>query len=115
MSTFRTYQTYTPTIYFWATVRKNNGKPENNLDIRVSVYDSSNNAEQIFSMPEIGSTGYYKFTWQPNFTTDKSFFATIYLNRGVDKKNVIDTIDIIVNNNVFEREEKIDENDGKAI
>jgi hypothetical protein len=116
MSTFRKYETLSPQIDFWTTVRRNNGNPQNGLDIRVSVIDADTNAEQLFSMPEIGSTGYYKFRWSPTLSQPKNYFATIFERGSNDnRREIIDTIDIVINNNIFETNEKIDENDGQAI
>lgn len=115
MSTFRKYETLSPQVDFWTTVRKNNGQPENGLDIRVGIYDADTNTEQVFSMPEIGATGYYKFRWTPVLAQPKNYFATIFQNGGGQSRTIIDTVDIVINNNTFETNEKIDENDGMAI
>lgn len=115
MSTFRKYESLTPTIDFFTTVRKNTGLPKNGEDIRVAVLDASNNTEILFqAMPEIGNTGYYKYTWNPVFTENKRLFVSIFLrNNRDDKRKIIDTMDICINNRYFEEDEKIDENDGQ--
>jgi hypothetical protein len=117
MSAFREYQTLDPVIDFWTTVRRSNGRPRNGEDVRVAVFDSDTNTEILFqSMPEIGNTGYYKFRWEPSFITSKYLFATIFVRGSADdRRTIIDTIDIVINNKVFDNEEKIDENDGLAI
>lgn len=120
MSQFRTYETLTPVVDFWTTVRKNNGNPDSGLDIRVGIFDSDTNTEQSFAMPEIGATGYYKYSWQPVLTQAKRYFITIYIASGgvtdpAGIRTVIDTLDIVINDNILNTQNKIDENDGQAI
>ena len=116
MSHFREYTSYTPPIDFWTTVRTNNGNPDNSADIRVSVYDSDDNSEILNEpMPVIGNTGYYKYAWRPTFTQDKILFATVYIAGSGQRRTVIDTIYLCINQNKFLLEEKVDENDGIAI
>jgi len=110
----RIYDTFSPDIYF-TTVVYRSGKPENGLNIIVSVIDLLDNSEILSqAMPEIGATGYYKTLWQPTFTEKKNLFARVYVDDG-NKQKILGTVDIIVNNNRFLLEEKIDENDGLAI
>jgi len=112
----REYRTLNPIIPFVTTVRFTNGNPKNNEDIRVGVLDLSDNTEILSqALPEIGITGYYKYMWTPTFTEDKQLFATIYEYNGVGGRKVIGVIDIFINNNDFELNEKVDENDGQAI
>lgn len=116
MSQFRIYEKLTPIIDFWCTIRKQNGAPENGIIVFVSVFDGDNNSEILLqAMPEVGTTGYYKFRWQPIFSQDKNLFATIFIHGGGSNRTVIDTIQIKINNRYFLENEKIDENDGKAI
>lgn len=114
MSTFRKYDNLNPTVFFWAALRSSNGTPDSNEDVRVSIYDCSDNTEQIFSLSEIGNTGYYKYMWNPVVASENCYFATIYINDAGDKRFIIDTVDILISNSAQELVDKIDENDGMA-
>jgi hypothetical protein len=116
MSTYREYQNYNPNISFWTNIRKNNGSPNDGKDVRVEVIDAEDNSLLLTdqAMPNV-SNGYYKYNWTPTFSQNKSLFAMIYIRINATRREIIDTIDITINNIIFDREEKIDENDGQAI
>jgi hypothetical protein len=112
---FRVYETFTPPIDFWANIRRNNGNPINDETVNVSVYDSLDNSEILNqNMPNLGN-GNYKFSWRPTFSVEKVLFAQIYIPGNGERRTIIETIDIYVNQNKFLLEEKIDENDGQAV
>lgn len=94
----------------------NNGNPQNNQATRVNVFNLETGLRELSAQPlaQAEQFGFYRFNWQPNFTTPKSLLAVIYSGTGATG-SVLTSYLIRVVNNVELLTDTIDFADGRAI